>query len=62
MSGKKKRAFRKNTKFGKKRKANVKCEENSEESPIARLDDDCLINIFNYLSPEDHILILEKGN
>ena len=48
-------------KIGKKPKVNVVGEETSdEESPICRLNDDCLINIFNHLTPEDRIL-MEQG-
>ena len=41
-------------------KVNVESEENYEESPISKLNDDCLIKIFENLSPEDR-LIAEQG-
>ena len=41
-------------------KANMEVKETYEESPISRLNDDCLIKVFNKLSPEDRVLV-EQG-
>ena len=38
----------------------MKSEDASEESPVSKLNDDCLINIFKQLSPKDRI-VMEKG-
>ena len=41
-------------------KFNAGSEENFEESPISKLNDDCLIHIFEHLQAEDR-LVAEKG-
>ena len=47
-------------KYGKKIKVDLEDVKIPEEPPICKLNDDCLIKIFNHLSPQDRILV-EQG-